>query len=32
MGWEYFNSMTEGGGEGRPWGWAEFMNGILNSA
>ncbi len=31
MGWEYFNSMTEADGEGRPWVWAQFMNRILNS-
>lgn len=32
MGWEYFNSMTEGEGEGRPWVWAAFMNKILRDA
>ncbi len=29
MGWEYFNSMTEEDGEGRPWVWAQCMGKIL---
>ena len=29
MGWEYFNSMTERDGEGKPWMWARFMAEIL---
>lgn len=32
MGWEYFNSMTEEGGQGNPWCWAQFMTGILHSS
>ena len=29
MGWEYFNSMTEQDGHGKPWCWAELMGRIL---
>lgn len=29
MGWEYFNSLTEADGHGKPWCWAHFMNKIL---
>lgn len=29
MGWEYFNSMTEEDGEGKPWCWAMWMSKIL---
>ena len=29
MGWEYFNSMTEADGEGRPWCWAQLMSRFL---
>lgn len=32
MGWEYFNSMTEEDGHGRPWCWAQFMGKILRSS
>lgn len=32
MGWEYFNSMTEADGLGKPWCWAKFMTEILHSA
>lgn len=32
MGWEYFNSMTEEDGHGRPWCWAQFMSKILRSS
>jgi chitinase len=32
MGWEYFNSMTEKGGEGKPWTWAKFMKDIFHEA
>ncbi|SLM39206.1 chitinase [Lasallia pustulata] len=32
MGWEYFNSMTEEDGEGKPWCWAQFMSRILRSS
>lgn len=31
MGWEYFNSMTEADGPGKPWCWAQFMTKILHS-
>ncbi|MCJ1248397.1 hypothetical protein MMC30_005614 [Trapelia coarctata] len=31
MGWEYFNSMTEGGGQGEPWCWAQFMTDVLHA-
>lgn len=29
MGWEYFNSMTEEEGEGKPWVWAQWMTRVL---
>lgn len=29
MGWEYFNSMTELDGHGKPLSWAHFMSSIL---
>jgi hypothetical protein len=29
MGWEYFNSMTEKGGEGKPWEWCKYMKEIF---
>ena len=32
MGWEYFNSMTEEAGLGKPWCWAEFMGKILHAS
>ena len=31
MGWEYFNSMTEESGEGKPWCWAKWMSKVLRS-
>jgi len=31
MGWEYFNSVTERGGQGKPWCWAQFMTNILHA-
>ena len=31
MGWEYFNSMTEKDGQGKPWCWAKWMSKILRS-
>lgn len=30
MGWEYFNSMTEEDGEGKPWVWARWMTRVLH--
>ncbi|MCJ1411551.1 hypothetical protein MMC19_005641 [Ptychographa xylographoides] len=32
MGWEYFNSMTDEDGEGKPWCWAKFMSKILHTS
>jgi len=29
MGWEYFNSMTQQDGHGKPWCWAQWMGKIL---
>ena len=29
MGWEYYNSMTEESGEGKPWVWAQWMTRVL---
>lgn len=31
MGWEYFNSMTERDGCGKPWCWAKWMSEVLRS-